>query len=162
MIPNRFAARLLAAILILAAALMSGSCASLTQGYESPTVSVSSFRALPGDGIAPRFEIGLHIVNPNRIPLELQGVAYTISIEDHKILTGVSNTLPVIDAYGEGEVTLYGSVNFFSGISLFTSLIRNQPENGLSYDLEAKLDVGALHPVIRINKTGKLTFDAPR
>jgi LEA14-like dessication related protein len=152
----------MATILLLVPGLMTGSCASLTQGYETPTVSVSSFRALPGDGIAPRFEIGLHIVNPNRIPLELQGVAYTISIEDHTILTGVSNTLPVIDAYGEGEVTLYGNINLFSGISLFTSLIRNQPENGLSYDLEAKLDVGTLHPVIRVNKTGKLTFDSPR
>ncbi len=141
---------------------MIGSCAGLTQGYETPSVSVSSFRALPTEGIAPRFEIGLHIVNPNRTPLALQGVAYTISIQDHKILTGVSNTLPVIDAYGEGDVTLYGSVNLFSGIALFTSLIHNQPDTGLSYSLDAKLDVGALHPVIRVNKTGTLTLDAPR
>ena len=58
----------------------------------------------------PRFEIGLHIINPNRQPLTLTGVAYTISIEGYRIMTGVSNTLPVIEAYGEGEVRLEAEV----------------------------------------------------
>ena len=150
-----------AALLMVTAIILSG-CAGLTRDYEPPVVNVSSLKALPGEGMVPRFQIGLHIVNPNRTPLELRGVAYTLRIENHDILTGVSNSLPVIDAYGEGDVTLYGSVNLFSSIALFTSLARNQPEQGLSYSLDAKLDVGTYHPVIRISKTGTLNFDPPR
>ena len=148
-----------AALLSITTVLLVSSCAGLTRDYETPSVNVSSLKVLPGEGVAPRFEIGLHIVNPNRTPLELKGVAYTIQIEGHDILTGVSNRLPVIEAYGEGDVTLYGSVNLFSSIALFTALARNQPETGLSYSLDAKLDVGTYHPVIRVNKKGTLNFD---
>jgi LEA14-like dessication related protein len=147
--------------LIVSASLLLGGCAGLQTDYETPSVNVSSFKALPGDGMVPRFEIGLHIVNPNRTPLELEGVAYTVSIEDHKILTGVSNDLPVIAAYGDGEVMLQGNVSLFNSIAFFTSLARNKNPDALSYSLDAKLDVGTLRPVIRINETGTFSL-APK
>lgn len=137
-------------------AVMLQGCAGLGSDYETPSVSVSSFEALPGEGIVPRFQIGLHIVNPNRKALELKGVAYTISIEGHKILTGVANDLPTIEAYGEGDVTLYGAVDLFSSISFFADLAGKKGKKPLSYRLDAKLDVGTLHPVIRVSRKGTL------
>ena len=35
-----------------------GACATLNPEYEEPTVTLTSFRALPGDGTAPAFEPG--------------------------------------------------------------------------------------------------------
>ena len=75
--------------------IMNFGCASLQSGYETPVVTITSFDAIPTNGI-PQFKIGLHIVNPNRTPLDLKGVSYTIALEGHKIMTGVSNKLPHI------------------------------------------------------------------
>ncbi|MCD4720011.1 MAG: LEA type 2 family protein [Desulfobacula sp.] len=137
------------------------SCATLQPGYETPTVSITSFEAIPSQGMIPQFQIGLHIVNPNRSPLDLKGISYTITLEGHKIMTGVSNQLPRIEAYGEGDVVLNASVDLFSSIGFFTDLIRNQKKDMISYSLNAKLDAGSLHPLIRVTKKGKISLTQP-
>ncbi len=137
-------------------------CAELQSDYEIPTVSITSFNAIPGEGMAPRFEIGLHIVNPNRSALELKGISYTVNIEGHNLLTGVSNKLPRIEAYGEGDVLLEASVDFISSIGFFADLAKNPKLEAFEYSLDAKLDVGTLHPVIRVSKKGKLSLFPPQ
>ncbi len=138
--------------------LLTAGCAGIGTGYETPEVTVSSFKTLPGQGAAPRFEIGLHILNPNRVDLELEGVAYTVSIEGYKILTGVSNDLPVIEAYGEGEILLTATVSLFNSIAFFADLAGKDNPDELSYSFEAKLDVGSFRPIIRVSKSGTLSL----
>lgn len=145
------------AVLLLSFLLMAG-CAGLQPGYEKPSVNITSFRAIPADGAIPQFEIRLHIVNPNRTSLELKGISYTIALEGYNVLTGVSNQLPVIDAYGEGNVTLVASVDLFSSIGFITELIRNQQKEKISYSFVAKLDAGALVPLIRVAKSGVVSL----
>jgi len=137
------------------------SCATLQPGYETPIVSITSFEAIPSQGVIPQFQIGLHIVNPNRSPLNLKGISYTITLEGHKIMTGVSNQLPQIEAYGEGDLVLNASVDLFSSIGFFTDLMRNQKKDKFSYSLNAKLDAGSLHPLIRITKKGEISLTQP-
>jgi len=133
-------------------------CATLQPGYETPVVSITAFEAIPSQGMTPQFKINLHIVNPNRSPLDLKGISYTIFLEGHKILTGVSNKLPKIDAYGEGDVQLNASVDLFSSIQFFTDLMRSPDKNQISYRFTAKLDAGGLLPLIRTSKDGKISF----
>jgi LEA14-like dessication related protein len=148
-------------ILILILSFYLTGCAGLQTDYETPTVSVTSFKAIPGGRMVPRFEIGLHIVNPNRSALDLKGIAYTINLEGHNLLTGVSNKLPKIEAYGEGDILLTASVDFFNSIGFFADLAKNQRET-FAYSLDAKLDVGTLHPIIRVSKKGSLSlFTSP-
>ena len=146
-------------LFIFIAALFSIGCAGLSNDWETPAITVSSFKAVPGENAAPKFEIGLHIVNPNRTPLELDGIAYTISLEGHKLLTGVANDLPVIDAYAQGDVLLTGTVSLFNSIAFFADLARRKTHNDFSYSFDAKLDIGSLRPIIRVNKTGTLSLD---
>ncbi len=136
-------------------------CASLRPDFEKPTVNVTSFRMIPAEGVVPRFEIGLHVINPNRTPLKLQGLAYNVDLEGHRILTGVSNKLPVIEAYGEGDVLLQASPDLFSTISLFTDLM-NQPRESFEFKLQAALDVGGLLPKIRVEKSGQVSLAGQR
>ena len=133
-------------------------CAGLQPGYETPTVSITSFDAVPSEGMIPRFRIGLHIINPNRTKLELKGISYTISLEGHNVITGVSNNLPEIEAYGEGDVILNAAVDLFSSVGLVADILRNQGKEQISYDLSAKLDAGAMHPFIRVIKKGKISL----
>ncbi len=132
-------------------------CATLRPDFEEPVVSVTSFRVIPSNSVVPKFEIGLHVINPNRTALELAGIAYTISLEGHKVLTGVSNKLPVIDAYGEGDVQLQATPDLMNSIGLFADLMR-QPRQSFRYDLVAKLDVGGWLPRILVEKTGEISI----
>lgn len=134
-----------------------GACTGLRPGFETPSVTVSSFRPLPGEGAVPRFEIGLHIVNPNREALKLEGLAYTVSLEGRELVKGVDNDLPVIEGYGEGDVTLVATPNLLSGVRLITDLMAT-PRDRFAYALEAKLDVGAFTPAIRVRDEGEIAL----
>lgn len=149
--------RPLTSLLLTVIALVAAGCAGLGPGYETPTVTVSSFRTLPSQGALPAFEIGLRVINPNRDPLELQGVAYTVSLEGHELIKGVSSELPVIDAYGEGEFKLTASANLFAGIRLITDLMSSDRDS-FRYDLEAKLDIGSFRPTIRVRESGEISL----
>ena len=128
-------------------------CASLNPEYEQPTVSLSSFRALPSEGMTPSFEIGLRIINPNPSPLELAGVVYTISIAGHELVKGVGKDFPIIEGYSQGEIKLSGSANLLAGIRLLGDMMHvNDPT--LDFDFEAKLDLVGLFPSIRVHERG--------
>lgn len=131
-------------------------CSTLDMvNLEQPQVNVSSFRMLPSNNIVPRFEIGLHVINPNRAPLKLFGMSYEIELEGHRVLTGVANELPLIAAYGEGDVLLEAAPDLFSTISLFTDLM-NQPREKFNFKFAARLDVGKFLPKIRVEKEGQI------
>lgn len=126
-------------------------------GYEEPTITVSSFRALPSDGLIPDFEIGLRVINPNRVALKLQGVSYTVGLGGHQLIKGVGNQLPVIPAYGEGDLLLTASANMLGGIRLVSEMINN-PADKMAYDFEAKLDSGIFRRAIRIRDAGEISL----
>jgi LEA14-like dessication related protein len=132
-------------------------CAGLERGFETPTVGVSSFRVLPSERMVPQFEIGLHIVNPNRTALKLEGIVYSVILNGHKVLTGASSDLPVIGAYSEGDVTLRATADLLSSISLLASLMK-QAQDTFDYELDAKLDIGSLRPRIHIQEKGKISL----
>ena len=135
-------------------------CAGLDSDFETPTVGVSSFRAVPSEGAVPRFEIGLHIVNPNRTALRLEGIVYSVILEGHKILTGVSGDLPVIEGYGEGDIILTATPDLLSSVRLFSSLM-NQPRQTFSYELDARLDIGKLRPRLHVREEGRVSLAGP-
>jgi len=142
---------------LISLALLINGCAGLQADFKEPTVNVTSFRVLPSEGMAPRFEIGLHVINPNRMALDLAGLSYTVSLEGHQILSGVANDLPAIDAYGEGDVTLLATADLFNSISLFADLVR-QPRDNFSYELEAILDLGGIYPNVNVDKKGQISL----
>ncbi|AMV72322.1 hypothetical protein DBW_1970 [Desulfuromonas sp. DDH964] len=142
----------------LAACLLVFGCAGLGPGFEEPTVGLSSFRLLPAEGMAPRFEIGLHIVNPNRTPLKLEGIVYSLTLAGQKVVTGATSDLPEVPAYGEGDVTLTATTDLLRSIRLLASLL-NQPQSVVTYALDAKLDIGSLRPRIHLQEKGEISLE---
>jgi len=130
-------------------------CATMRPDYEQPTVALTAFRALPSEGMAPAFEIGLRIINPNPDDLVLRGIVYTIRLEGHEVVKGVGRDFPVIEGYSQEDVTITASVQLLSGLRLFADLLRDQPRS-LGYEFEARLDPGGLYPSIRVSEAGKL------
>ena len=132
-------------------------CTGMRSDFETPTVTVNSFRTIPSDTTMPKFEIGLHVTNPNREDLKLDGVAYTVSVEGRDLINGVGNDLPVIEGYGEGDFVVTAAVSLFDGAMLLKDLM-NSPKEKLKYKLEAKLDIGAFAPPIRVRDEGEFSL----
>ena len=132
-------------------------CAGLKPEFKEPVVNVTSIRALPSDNMAPRFEVGLHVTNPNRFALALAGLSYSVSIEGRQILSGVAHDLPEIEAYGEGDITLWATADLFNSISLFADLIQ-QPRDSFAYKLDALLDLGGIYPDVNVAKKGEISL----
>lgn len=128
-------------------------CVTMPSDFEEPAVSVISFKPKNSAGITPQFEIVLHITNPNREPLTLKGMSYTIHIENNKVMSGVANDLPIIEPYGEAEVTLNATANLMGGFRLLTGLMKTQTGE-IGYQFKAKLDVGRFMPRINVVKEG--------
>lgn len=144
---------------VLAMALMLQACTGLRPDYDPPTVNVKSFRALPSNGAMPEFEIVLNVSNPNRDPLQLLGVAYTVRLNGRDLIKGVGNDLPVIDGYGNGDFTLTATASMVSGIRFINDLL-NSGSDSIRYELEAKLDVGGFRPAIRVKDTGEISLQS--
>ncbi len=145
---------------VLLGLLLLPACATMSPNYEQPTVSLSSFRALPSEGMTPAFEIGLRIINPNASPLALEGVVYTISIEGHELVKGVGRDFPVIEGYSQGDIVLTASANLLAGIRFLGDMM-HAVEESLEYDFEAKLDLQGFYPSIRVSESGAFDLRPP-
>lgn len=135
-----------------------GGCAGMMRSsLNPPDVSLQTFKVLPQQGVGPRFGIGLHIINPNREPLNFFGIYYTVDIEGYKVLSGVSNNLPTVEPYGEADIYLEAGVDLLSGIRLLSSLM-NDPRDSFKYGFKAKLDPRGYLPDIIIQEEGEFNL----
>lgn len=133
-------------------------CASIDPDYEEPTVTLSSFKAMPSEGGIPTFEIGLHVLNPNASPFRLEGVVYTVSIQGHDVVKGVGKDFPTLEGYSEQTIKLTATANLFAGVRLVMDLMNSNKED-LQYKFEAKLDTGGFGRSIRVKETGSFRMD---
>lgn len=141
----------------LSIALLLSACATLSPDYEEPTVTLSSFKALPSEGMIPAFEIGLRIINPNSHSLNLDGIVYTISLDGYELVKGVGKDFPVIESYSEATVQLTAAANLLTGIRFVTNTMQQQKES-FEYEFKAKLDLGGLYPSIRVKEKGDINL----
>ena len=152
----------LSTICAVAITLLLSACATLSPDYEQPVVSLTHFRPMESaageSGAGMGFEIGLRILNPNREPLNLEGVVYTVRLQGQDVVKGVGKGYEPIEGYGEGEITLTAVPQFLAGIRLLSGMM-SQPTEGLQYEFEAKLDVGGFYPRIRVSETGEFNFN---
>src|SRR6056297_1734089 len=133
-------------------------CASLSPYSDPPTVSVTSFSLAPESaGPAPRFRVGLNVVNPNRRELSLVGMSYAVELEGTRVLSGATADLPMVPAYGSADFTVDLSPDLLGGVRLLTDLMARQRDR-LSYRFRGRLDVGGWTPDIRFAENGDLNL----
>ncbi len=143
--------------LLALAAIVAAGCAGIRpEEFEPPRMMLSSFRMVPSDGVTPRFLIGLRIVNPNRTALNLRGLSYDVELEGHRFLSGVAGNLASVPAYGESEIEVQAGLDLFSGLRLFNDLINDPQRDHFKFVLRARLDLGALHPILSLEESGDL------
>lgn len=153
MIPARRLALLACGALLLAGCSGKGDVA-----FEPPVLSLSSFGLMPSEGKAPRVVMALRVVNPNGIPLRMRGMSYTVSLEGHRMLTGVSSRLAEVPPYAETEIELNSPIDLVSSIRLFNEIINTPGRDRLKYSLNARIDVDGMLAPLRLIEDGELVF----
>jgi LEA14-like dessication related protein len=131
-------------------------CTTLRPDFETPSVAVTSFKLLPSQSLTPRFEIGMRVVNPNSTKLSLRGMSYKVFLNDYEVVEGAANELPVVPAYGEAEFNVIATVGLIEGMQFVNDMLQNA-HGQVAYRLQSKLDIGAMTPSIRIEKTGSFS-----
>jgi LEA14-like dessication related protein len=135
-------------------------CAGWQRGYETPQVNITSFALAPDStGLAPRFNIGVQVINPNRNALPLRGMSYGVEIEGHRILSGATADLPRVAGYSSADIVIQASPDLFGGMRLLSDLMAGQRQ-GLNYTFRAKLDVGRVMPMINVVESGQFNMPA--
>lgn len=133
------------------------SCGDIRPDAELPVVNVSYFKPLPSEGLAPVFEIGLHIVNPSATTLNIIGASYTIKLDGQRVLVGVANDLPAIGPYAEGDAVIRASADMVGSFLLITKLLREKQET-IHYEFSASLNVAGLRRDIKAVKKGEIAL----
>ena len=121
-------------------------------------MAVNSVKVEPGQGLNLRFLIGLHVQNPNAIPLPIHGVNYTVALADQQVVSGNSQNQPTIPAHGEQDVEIEAVADLANGLSLASSLLSNPLQQEVPYAVKASVDVGAFLPNIPVQKSGKVNL----
>jgi hypothetical protein len=145
----------IAAFLFLA---LLGGCASLAPELDPPKITLESFRNLPGEGGAPRFEIKLRVINPNTQALDIAGISYSIELLDRELIAGVANDIAPIEGYGEGVVTLEAGLQLFELLRLMASL-GESGSGPLEYRFTAKIDFNGFMPTQRVEDSGEINLN---
>ena len=145
-------------IVIIFGVLLLGGCASFAPRLDPPKISLVSLRSLPGENGAPRFEIKLRVINPNRQTLDIVGISYSVTLLEKELINGVANDIAPIEGYGEGEVKLGADLQLFELLRLLAS-IGKTGSGPLNYRFSAKIDFGGLMPTQRIEEVGEITLN---
>ena len=70
-----------------------------------------------------------------------------------ELISGVSNDVPLIEAYSEGVVTLEAGLQLFQLVRLLAGL-SSENSAALDYRFSAKIDFNGFMPTQRVEETG--------
>lgn len=140
--------------------LLSGCSTMGVLDFDDPEIELLALQPLPSQGMEARFLVKLRVVNPNAIPLAVDGMSYDVFIRDSKVLSGVSNEGLKVDAYSESVAELEVAAGMFGSLALIRDLLSNPTDGGLPYKLNAKLSRSGLGGAIRVSREGIIDLNA--
>ena len=130
------------------------SCQSLSPSFEQPTATITAIQMRSSDPLSPVFALSLRIVNPNNFALPISGVSYVIALNDIDVISGVTNNIPKINAYGDVIVPIDVRLDMLQAARLFLSIPKNGEMQNIAFRLKAKLDLNGLWPSVNIVEEG--------
>jgi LEA14-like dessication related protein len=146
--------QLVRASLMLFVAFLLSACNGLGGAFQQPEISITSFALAPGStGLAPVFNIGLRVVNPNRSSLPLRGMTYSVEVDGNRVLNGASPDLPTVRAYDTADILIEARPDLLGSARLLSDLFARQ-RSSLGYTFRARIDLGGLLPFVNVEESG--------
>ncbi len=138
--------------MIFCIAIILSGCAQLD--IKEPNVTLLNFGTAPSSTLLGKsFVLDLKVSNPNGIPMPLSGMSYAFGLNNAKLLTGVTNDVSTIAAYGSQNISLALDINLLEIPKLLGML--NNAQNA-SYFFDATLNLKGLIPDLKVSQTGNL------
>lgn len=142
-------------VLVLAAT----GCANL--GTRDPLmIDVAGIETLPGEGMELNLAVRIRVQNPNDEPVEYNGIALMLDVNDRTLASGVSNEVGTVPRYGEIVFTVPMTISAFDVARQIYGVMNAEDPNRVEYSLRGKLE-GGLFGSRRFHDQGELTL-APR
>jgi len=131
-------------------------CSTLAQ-RDPLRIELVGIEPLPGEGLEARFAIKLRVQNPNDRPINFNGVALELQVNQQPLLSGVSNQSGQVPRYGESILRVPVSLSAYSALRQAWGMAGYQDGKGLPYELRGKLANG-LFGTWRFNDRGTLNW----
>ncbi|MBN3792849.1 LEA type 2 family protein [Burkholderia sp. Ac-20353] len=144
-------------LLLIAAVLGLGGCASLTR--EPVRVTVAGLEPLVGQGLEMRFNLKLRVQNPNDAPIDYDGIAVTLELNGQPFASGVSDRTGVVPRFGEAVLDVPVSVSAFAAARQAFNLAGAASAGELPYALRGRL-AGGVFGAAHFTDAGTLRLPA--
>lgn len=150
--------------------LLLAGCAATGRYAKAPRFILADIRVQEIKTLESAFQIGLRVINPNEIPLEISGLECELKIDGKDFATGVAGDHHVIPAYGSAivPVTVYASMLDMVA-SAVTFAQRSDNDAGdrkpLRYELTGHVRLGGKNMLRRslpFRSKGELSLDGSR
>lgn len=157
-------------LLIAALCLIIAGCAGTGRYANAPRISLADIRVQEIRTLESAFQIGLRVINPNEIPLEISGVECELKLDGRGFATGVAGEHHEIPAYGSAvvPVTVYASIpDMVASAIAFAQGAKGddgRPEP-LRYELTGHVRLGGkslLRRTLPFQSKGELSLDGMR
>jgi LEA14-like dessication related protein len=149
--------RCLSATLVLFTAVLLGACATLSPYKESPRVSLVSIQPQQMGVLEQRFGLQLRILNPNDVAIPVEGLSYTIEINNREFAYGVSRQAVEIPAFGEALLDVEVVSNLLNVVQQLQAL-NGETRSSLDYRLSGKISLANSPASLPFDYSGELTY----
>ena len=130
-----------ARILLTAAVMMLGGCATTETLVGTPEVTLTSVELEDVSFRKQTFLLGFEVVNPNPFPLPVQSIRYSVSLDDERFAGGETRASFTIPANGSNAFVVSVELDILNRASQITSLLQGGVPDNVSYQVDGSLTV---------------------
>jgi LEA14-like dessication related protein len=134
-------------------------CANLS-GRDPLYIDVAGIEQLPGEGMELVLAVRIRVQNPNDRPVEYDGVALALDVNDRKLATGVSDEVGIVPRYGETVFTIPMTISAFDVARQLYRFMSSDEPSQVRYSVRGKLE-GGLFGTRRFQDEGMFTLAPP-
>ncbi len=131
-------------LLVLALLALSLSACALLPSHDPLEVQVAGIQPLPGEGLELRLLVKLRLQNPNDAAVDYDGVALSLSVNDRRLASGVSDQRGSVPRFGERVLSVPVTISALSVARQALGLADGSRLDALPYVLRGKLGGGLL------------------
>lgn len=128
------------ATLVLVLATVTGACATFTESFETPELSLVSISLRQASMLQQDYRVMAKVMNPNGVRLPIRAVRYTIALAGREFASGATPERFSVPANGETEFAIDVSTDLLSSLSWLAGFFDTSPDE-LEYDVTGEVEV---------------------
>jgi LEA14-like dessication related protein len=130
-------------MMVISSVLLLTGCAGLYKQIETPRISVVNLYLVEATVFVQNYRIQLRIQNPNTFEIPVEGLQYTLELNDQHFASGLSNHSLVIPALDSAVIEVETISTLLSFFRQFSNLQQGKL-GAITYRLQGKIHLTGL------------------